>query len=248
MKTIKLLLIAITTLFFMSGCYDYLEDEYLGEYYKDSAFNVVNMKVGSDTEMAMYFDDDNYPIIDYRYNYSESIDYDLHLLNNTFAEIYLQDCYNNGFSSGFLQRESQTMLIFGADVYDEELNIIPQVRIFENKPPQHNNAVNINIINALPTEEFSNFLPYLGFESTLFLEVNGYRVSNSIDYMQNDRFIIDGVDYSSDFVTVTLVLSDGSALMYDLHLRNGHSYNLVIGHYNNSLLSEPTIYMYDVSY
>jgi hypothetical protein len=66
--------------------------------------------------------------------------------------------------------------------------------------------------------------------------------------MQNDRFEIEGVYGSGGTVSVNLVLSDGSVYMYNMLLRNGHSYNLIVGHIYNDLSSEPTIYMYDVTF
>ncbi len=247
MKTIKLLLAPLMLLLFFSGCNDH-DDNYYG-YYNERAFNVVNMKVGSDTAMLLYLEADYYPVIDGRYGYGEAIDYYLNLSYQPYSEIFLETYYEETKLTGFLDDSDQTMVIFGADTNTNDSLYIPtQVRTLYNEFANYSDAATINLINALPTQEFSNVLPYLGFESTLFLEVNGYRVSNNISYMENDRFVMDGVDYSNEYITLTLVLSDGSAIMFDMHLRNGHSYNLIVGHLHNSLYSEPTIYMYDVTY
>ncbi len=243
MRAVKLFFITLSTLFLLSGC----DEHSLLDYYDEHTFDVVNMKVGSDTELSLYLDEE-YPHINYVYNYAEMVDYYLPIGRDTYSEIYLEDRYNDTYVEGRLRQEDQTMVIFGADAAHEDLGIEMQVRMFQNERPKFADAVTINLINALPTENFSNFLPYLGFESTLFLEVNGQRVSREIDYMQNDRFTIRGVDYSGDYVSVMLVLSDGSAQMFDLYLRNGHSYNLIVGHAANTLYSEPRIYTYEVSY
>lgn len=217
--------------------------------YKPYGFYYAKSYDGNGTAVKRFYNDLQtlYTSIDYTYDYSESKQYYLNITNRSFLmfETYGSDAIK--VSASHLRYREQSLIIFGSSSSDASLRIPLDVRVLTNVKASRADRVSINLVNALPTEEGSNLLPALQYESTLHVEVNGVRVSTSLDYRENDRFEIAGVSDAQESIALTLVLSNGTAPTWSKKLQNGHTYNVIVGHSHNRLSAEPTLFVYDVT-
>ncbi len=217
----------------------FYDDDYL--YYYATTYG--NKKIAK----RLFDGESHYSTIKYTYHYNEAKQYYLNFSNDSFILIEGDANDNIKVPASNLRNREQSLVIFGSSGHDMRVRIPLDVRVFTNVKAAEQGRVSINFINALPTETGSNILPVLNYASTVHLEVNGVRVSAPLDYRENDRFEIDGVRDTQESIELTLVLANGAAPTWNKKLQKGHTYNVVVGHAENSLSAEPTLYVYDVT-
>ena len=217
--------------------------------YDDDSFDLFGAKEydANGSAKRLYDSQTHYTSIAYDYNYSDSKRYYLNITDRSFLmfETYGSDDIKVPASN--LRNREQSLVVFGSSSTDASLRIPLDIRVFTNVKVTQQDRVSINFINALPTKVGSNILPVLNYASTVHLEVDGVRVSAPLDYRENDRFEIDGVRDTQASIELTLVLANGAAPTWNKKLQNGHTYNVIVGHAENSLSAEPTLYVYDVT-
>ncbi len=201
---------------------------------------------GKGSAARIYDSQTYYTSIEYTYDYTDSKQYYLNITNRSFLMIETDESSSIKVPASHLRNREQSLVIFGSSSA-ASLRIPLDVRVFTNVKSSDPSRVSINFINALPTQTGTNMLPELQYPSTLHLEVEGVRVSERIDYRENDRLEIAGVNETLTSIELTLVLGNGAARIQSKKLQNGHTYNVIAGHSQNRLSAEPTLYVYDVT-
>ncbi len=189
----------------------------------------------------------HYTSISYTYDYHDAKQYYLNITDRSFLMIETYGSDDIKVPANSLRNREQSLVIFGSSSRDTSLRIPLDVRVFTNVKATQRDRISINVINALPTEAGTDILPALQYASTLHLEINGVRVSESVAYRENDRFEIVGGSETPESIEFTLVLSNGAAPTWSKRLQHGHTYNVIVGHGQNRLSSEPILFVYDVT-
>ncbi len=233
---------------FLYDTYPYSLFPYADNFYSDPYGFYYAKGYDANGSNKRYYDVQTYfTSIKYEYVYGDSKQYYLNITDRSFLMFETYGSENIKIPASNLRNREQSLLIFGSSSPDSTRHIPLDVRVFTNVKATRADRVSINFINALPTENSGNQLPGWEDTSTVHLEVGGVRVSEPVNYRENDRFEIAGVSDTLENISLTLVLSNGASLTWNKKLQNGHTYNVVVGHSQNRLSAEPTLYVYDVT-